>query len=302
MDLLQSKKVLQLRKSYNMFIIHFLLLLLSTVQAHRETKLLLPLYVYPEDGAWDSTYAAIKNNPSVTFQVILNVYNGPGSDKPGDFSKQSQDWISAVSKLHKFPNIETLGYVHLSYTERPSIEIASDITSWASWNAYVDADIHVDGIFFDEVPNQEARAGAGDVEYMANWTYFAREQFRSSCAAHGPARTFRTMYNPGTRIYHDDYFDLADLVVVWEDYAANYTAEVLRNVPKHRSSRAGILLHDFSSADLPAVEVEQLLTSFVRAGLGTTNIVDYGYENLDRTDAPSDTQRVAEILSKLQRL
>lgn len=285
-----------------MHIFNLLLLFLSTVQATRETKILLPLYVYPENGAWDSTYAAIKNNPSVTFQVILNVDNGPGNSTPGYTPGYNDDWISAVSKLHTFPNIETLGYVYLGYTARSRTEITTDITNWAGWNTYTDADIWVDGIFFDEVPNLEAKAGVGDVEFMASFTEVAREQFRCASTGRAQAREFRTMYNPGTRTYHDDYFDLADLVIVWEDYAANYTAEVLRNVPKHRAAKAGILLHDFSEANFPPMDVNILLESFVKAGLGTTNIVDYGYIQLDTIDAPADTERVARLLSGLQYL
>ena len=43
----------------------------------RAISVLLPLYVYPESGAWDPVYSAVSSNPSVEFVVVVNPDSGP---------------------------------------------------------------------------------------------------------------------------------------------------------------------------------------------------------------------------------
>lgn len=273
-------------------------------EQHQEagTKLLLPLYVYPESDLWDNTYRAVAHNPSLTFQVILNVENGPGGPEPGSNS----DWITAVTKLKKFPNVETLGYVYTAYTERPRDEILADISAWAGWNAYADADISLDGILFDQVPNAEApddAAGIAEyVAYMANLTAVARAAF---CGDKAPKRNdgrLQIAFNPGTEVYEDAYFDIADLVIVYDEFASNYTVEEVLtvNVREGREAKSGILLHDFKTACLEADTLRSWLWGFLAKGVGSVNVVDYGYDAVNTTDKPADTESVARILANSQ--
>lgn len=304
-----------------------LLSLLLGPAAVQATNVLLPLYVYPSwQGWWDNVYAAIAANPTATFQVILNPDSGPGaSDGDGNPPEPgyNSDWVAAVARLNAHPNVQTLGYAHTGYGARDDADVDADVAAWAAWNtAYAGPEnISVHGIFFDEVPNWPGRRGRADVRYMAAREAYAREQFNVSAARPSFSSTssssasstsssssspssffFQTIYNVGAQVIHPEYFSLADSVVVYENYASEYASAgdgVLRdNVPAGLAARSSILLHDFvSDDDLPAGDVEAWLQSWVDAGLGGANILDYGYDQANTADALADIGSVARILS-----
>lgn len=297
--------------------------------AAQATSILLPLYVYPSwQGWWDNVYAAIAANPTATFQVILNPENGPGNGAAATPGYNS-DWVAGVARLNGYPNVQTLGYAHTSYGARPAADVDADVAAWAAWNTYAGPEnISVHGIFFDEVPNWTGRKGRADVRYMAAREAHARSQFNVSSswrpdfsstssgwrgrgkknphAANWPpssssSSSFQTIFNVGTQVVHPEYFAQADSVVVYENYASEYASNgdsVLRdNVPTRFAARSSILLHDFVSANLDAGDVEAWLRSWVDAGLGSADIVDYGYDQANTADAPADIGSVARVLS-----
>lgn len=53
---------------------------LSCATSALSISVMLPLYVYPESGAWDPVYKAISTNSGVKFYVIVNPDSGPGGD------------------------------------------------------------------------------------------------------------------------------------------------------------------------------------------------------------------------------
>lgn len=59
--------------------LHWVSAALAYTSVVSSTAVLLPLYVYPDDGAWNSVYKAITANPSVPFYVVVNPDDGPGS-------------------------------------------------------------------------------------------------------------------------------------------------------------------------------------------------------------------------------
>lgn len=298
--------------------------------AARATSILLPLYVYPSwEGWWDNVYAAIAANPTATFQVILNPDNGPGGGNGNAAATPGYniDWVAGVARLNAYPNVQTLGYAHTSYGARDAADVDADVAAWAAWNTYAGPEnIAVHGIFFDEVPNWTGRKGRADVHYMAAREAHARAQFnvsswrpdfssssrwrgRGDKNSHSHSRppapsssfSFQTVFNVGTQVVHPEYFAQADSVVVYENYASAYASDadsVLRNnVPAGLAARSSILLHDFVSASLPAGDVEAWLRSWVDAGLGSADILDYGYDQANTADAPADIGSVASILS-----
>lgn len=166
------------------------------------TGILVPLYVYPIDGQWDTIVNAVEDNPWVTFQMVINPGDGPGSSTPG----YNSDWISSVENLNSYDNVETYGYVHTSYGDATAEEVGDNITIWDSWNAYISSDISIDGIFFDETPED-------DSAYMTTLTEIAHSTLGSDS---------KIIFNPGvsTAVADTEYFDLADYVVVFESPAS----------------------------------------------------------------------------------
>lgn len=167
------------------------------------TGILVPLYVYPSGGQWDAIVSAVEHNPSVTFQVVINPGDGPGSSTPG----YNTDWISSVASLKLHDNVETYGYVHTSYGDATAEEVGGNITIWDSWNNYAGSDISIDGIFFDETPGSSSA-------YMKALTRTAHSTLGSDT---------KIIFNPGVRtaITDTDYFSLADYVVVFESPASD---------------------------------------------------------------------------------
>lgn len=267
--------------------------LLPFLLSTEATKLLLPLYVYPSwQGWWNNIYAAIAANPDLEFQVIVNPSNGPGSSDPG----YNSDYIKGVSELHTYPNVHTFGYVYTSYGSRSKADVNQDTSYWAGWNTYTAANISINGIFFDETPNWIGQNGANDVSYMAEVTEYAHSLFDSEAYA------FELIYNVGQQSNHLEYFDddMADYVVVFENYAAQFNSLVLQNnVPAGLADKSSILLHDFTTNNnpLPDSDVQQWLQEFSNAGIGSAHILNYGYNEAESSDMPAAIGFVASILA-----
>lgn len=275
-----------------MHITRLLSLFLPTVQA---TQLLVPLYLDPSQGvpdgsatAWDTIYTAVANHPTTQFQIILNPQDGPGNSKAG----YNREYITSVAKLNAYPNVHTLGYVHTSYGARTTAAVETDIARWANWNTYTAADISVHGIFFDEVPNH-TRKGNTDVAYMATLQAYAKSQFSQIAS-------FQTFYNVGDLCVHAEYFSsqMADFVCVFEDDAAKFSPAVLSSrLPAGMAPRSCVLLIDYMASGLPDAGVANLLQNMMDWGIGSVNILDYGYDQANTADAPADVGTVAQILS-----
>lgn len=251
---------------------------LSTAVNALSTNILIPLYVYPAPGAWDSIYNAVRNYPSLQFQIVLNPSTGPGSSSSVGYDP---NWINGTSRLNSFHNVQTLGYVHLFNGTETVQDVETNITTWASWASYSEADdIAVRGVFFDEAP-------AADTSYMQVLTEFAYAQL-------GP-RT-KIVFNPGT-VSDTDYFSMADHVIVSEVTAEDYSPSILQtSVLYEYASQASILVHDFVSGGGSRKQLRSWLEGMAGAGIGSVNIVDYGWDASNTDDGPADVGSVADLL------
>lgn len=254
----------------------FSMALPATVEALR-TNILIPLYVYPVPGAWDRLYEAIKKCPSLEFQIVLNPSSGPGSSSVGFDS----NWINATSIINSYHNTRTFGYVHLLGGDEPIQDIEANVTQWASWNSYSHANLSIHGIFFDETPDN-------DTVYMQNLTDFAHAKLGSSS---------QIIFNPGKVVYDDLYFTMADHVIVSEVQASTYTTSVpSQNVAPQYASRASILVYEFASSGGTSSDLKTWLDGMVKTGIGSVNVVDYGWDASTTGDSPADIGTVAELL------
>lgn len=272
-----------------------LLLSSSGITTALNTNLLVPLYVYPSPGAWDHVYRAVRDHPSLQFHIVINPDSGPG---PAASTGYDANWINATATLNAFPNVRTFGYVHLLHGAAPPQDVVANITAWASWSAPRSADpaaaanTSMAGVFFDETP-------AGATAYMQQLADAAHQQL--GAAAH-------LVFNPGVALAGADadaagYFALADHVVVSESRAATYTTAVpTANVPARYAPRASILVSDFAALGSAATRplLQRWLRGMVRAGIGSVNVVDYGWDRANAADAPADIGSVADLLVQAQ--
>lgn len=207
----------------------------------------------------------------------------------------NEDWLSEVPKLNAFPNVHTFGYVPILYGKRTVTQCLQAIANWANWNTYTAANISVNGIFFDSVPNDTGKkAQAKDLALMKLITSAAHVSFDT-------IPSFEVIYNPGTRVENGlvGYFNMADYIIVYEEYASNYTDDdpLSGFIPDGMAAKSMFLLHDFVESQLPEETVGGWLESWAEVGLGSANILNYGYELCNSTDSSASLGEVASILT-----
>ncbi|KAL8852462.1 MAG: hypothetical protein Q9221_002692 [Calogaya cf. arnoldii] len=171
--------------------------------------ILLPLYLYPGEGAsaWSSVLSTISTHSDIRFQIIVNPNSGPGTNSfPTDANH-----ITGISKLNNFTNVKTLGYVLTGYGNRDNAAVNADVDIYASWSDYTDADIHIDGIYFDEVSNDNTQANFDRMETLSKY-------------ARGTNAGASIVFNPGYRA-PVQLFEFCDMMVEFEHPFADYKAE-----------------------------------------------------------------------------
>ncbi|MCJ1243818.1 hypothetical protein MMC30_001015, partial [Trapelia coarctata] len=163
-------------------------------------------------------YDAAKTYPYLTFQAVINLYNGPGDSCP------NIDYASAVNNLHSYPNIQTLGCVHTASrydcgssgtdiysATQPISDVEANIAAWQNWSkCSTTQDLHMDGIFFDEAP-----AVPGNTSYMNTSATFTK-----STLTKGPKTT---LFNACTAV-DSGYWAVADYINILEDTKKAYYA------------------------------------------------------------------------------
>jgi len=216
---------------------------------------LVPIYFYPAGSAWSSLFTQIASNPTLDFSVIINVDNGPG-DPTTD-----PNWITAISKLNAYNNTQLLGYIHTEDATRPISEVTGEINSYASWASYSSADLHVDGIFFDESPGDDTTDA---VNYMTTIATYARTTLPPKNTS--PYVTL----NPGTPV-SDSFYDIADMVVALEDDYSAYSAASIDAVPVNQRSKSAFIIYDFTS---DATQQTTVLDAIINSQISGTYITD----------------------------
>ncbi|TAQ87023.1 hypothetical protein B7494_g4652 [Chlorociboria aeruginascens] len=172
---------------------------------------------------------AISQYPSVQWQIIINPDSGPGATSlPDDTYK------AAIAQLNAYPNVVTLGYVRTNYTNRAYSSVTADIDIYAGWASYIEADIAVDGIFFDEATISTTAAALQYMEDVSNYAY-----------AQVPSSVTYVIFNPGTSATPTEYFDWADTIVEFEDYYSDYADQTTINtIPASYRANSAIITHD----------------------------------------------------------
>lgn len=171
--------------------------------------------------------------------------------------------------------------------------MAVNISYWARWHLY-DKAIALDGIFIDEVPNdQEGNKANDDVYYMTTAVLYARRIW-ASYGLKGPKITL----NPGTGPVHPEYYDLADSVNVFEDFPWAYDETVLvESFPSHQGHRSSFIMHDVSLTGYDDTTVRDWLLAWTQSGLGSLLIINQGYDTYSEDDSgPATLANIAALL------
>ncbi|KAL8813891.1 MAG: hypothetical protein Q9223_006845 [Gallowayella weberi] len=210
---------------------HSPLALLFTISFTCALDVLLPLYLYPGEGAsaWSDVFSTISSHPNVSFEVVVNPNSGPGTTSfPTD-----PNIIAGVSKLNSFSNVHTIGYVLTGWGKRDNTTVDAEVSVYASWAGYQDADIHIGGIFFDEV----------GIDIQNDPDIIEKYQARSEHARSAIPSAHIT-FNPGYRA-PEQLFAFCDTMVEFEHPLADYEAEgILAQIPAGLEGKSALLIID----------------------------------------------------------
>lgn len=197
-------------------------------------SVILPLYIYPLEQAWEPLIRAANAHTNVHFLVIVNPGNGPGPDSMPDAS-----YRAVLRKLNSISNIQPVGYVHCTYGQRALGEIQKDVDIYRQWNS----EFRLDGIFVDEVPSDPDL-----VPYMASLANHVHSTWRSGLDRHGVV-----IYNPGV-VIDRAFFSDAEYIVTFEQSQDHWkTLQVAGqdtpHLPSDLYSKALAIMHTCVTAD-----------------------------------------------------
>ncbi|KZV91558.1 hypothetical protein EXIGLDRAFT_769800 [Exidia glandulosa HHB12029] len=215
----------------------------------RALQVLFPLYIYPSDCgvsrdlcAWKPLYETLEANPGVQFTLVINPNSGPG-----DAAVPDSNYIAAVATVNALANVKTVGYVRSTWGARPVGEYQAEITTYANWATYPDANIAVHGIFVDEANNT-----ASTLQYYTDFSNYAHSAF--------PSDDTLVVQNPGTPL-DQSWFDAMpnDVFVTFEGFYANmfddwtaYTDSRFADTPHQRQAS---IIHSFTGSTTDLVTV-----------------------------------------------
>ncbi|CAK7212309.1 hypothetical protein SBRCBS47491_001419 [Sporothrix bragantina] len=288
--------------------------------------LLVPLYEYPTGTTatadWQALIDAIDAHPQLPFYVIVNDGNGPPySPNP---PSSMPDWAQWIDLINARSNAKTIGYIYTSASARDYATLTSAVDQYAAWtttagftnnaSAY---DIHIDGIFFDEIDTQPSK-----LSNNVALTTYAKTAF---AGRGGPV-----VLNPGTLVQagSESLFDLADSILQIETcYAKSSEATDPGNVLRcpaggytpfttatpatlgtnaTRSAKSSIVVHDFYEQWSPfeaasAASLQAGIDAVVNQGVHSFYFTTYGYTT-NFTSAPASITDVAAYAAQIQNL
>ena len=154
--------------------------------APTKTTVIVPLYIYPlTRTTWDPLYTAqvipgrpgplyrsrtqyadtamfrVAAYPNLDFLVIVNPNSGPSNSPIPD-----ANYTREIPRLNAQPNVRTIGYVRTNYCMRSYEEASQDVATYGGWWKHHNDGVYVEGIFFDETPDQVSEAAAAYLDKL----------------------------------------------------------------------------------------------------------------------------------------
>lgn len=251
---------------------------------------LVPLYGYPlvssGSGATRTTapnpaWTTVASNAALVPTIaVINPSNGPVACTTPPSANLSA-FQQGIAQLHQ-AGVTVLGYVHTSYGQRDPALVQQDVQTYAQCYG-------VDGVFFDEVPNQASLA-----PYYATAAAVVRQDI-----APASGKSALVAINPGTYPALS-IAETADITVMHESADMN-----LPPVPATLSSYSPnkFAYLSLGISNLPQTQAATL-TSLFHQGIGYAYLTDQGsgtdpWANLS-TDYSSLVQSIQTLNQTLQ--
>ena len=236
----------------------------TTVALKRTTPMgvLVPLYGYPlvssGSGATRTTapnpaWTTVASNAALVPTIaVINPSNGPVACTTPPSANLSA-FQQGIAQLHQ-AGVTVLGYVHTSYGQRDPALVQQDVQTYAQCYG-------VDGVFFDEVPNQASLA-----PYYATAAAVVRQDIASASG-----KSALVAINPGTYPALS-IADTADITVMHESADMN-----LPPVPAALSSYSPnkFAYLSLGISNLPQTQAATV-TSLFHQGIGYAYVTDQG--------------------------
>jgi hypothetical protein len=142
-------------------------------------SVILPLYIYPGEGAWTPVYTAyiqhrsssngrVDKYPDLQFLIVINPGDGPGNQTLLDPNYERE-----LPILNSKKNVRTIGYVRTTWATRNINDVFRDVSVYSSWADNKTEDYKMHGIFYDEAPTVYTDAA---LTFMKNADDFVRKQ------------------------------------------------------------------------------------------------------------------------------
>ncbi|KAH7159651.1 Spherulation-specific family 4 [Dactylonectria estremocensis] len=240
--------------------------------------ILVPLYIYPLQEAWEPLFDLARALPNVSFVTVINPCNGPGPDALPDAS-----YCEVLQRLNAIPNVHSLGYVHCTYGTRSVDAIRADIDIYLGWNDT----FQIDGIFFDETPSDPSSG----LEFMNTVSNHTRSTWQRSLDRPG-----RVCLNPGV-VVDRAFFDAADWVVVFEQSQEHWQTfdiqQAMQVVPFDLRKKCVAIVHSLEDNDVDAADLTTEICAHGFGGIHLTEELGGGY-----TKWPAMWATVAQVVAK----
>ncbi|CAI6332592.1 unnamed protein product [Periconia digitata] len=207
------------------------------------SKVLLPLYIYPDPGKWDPLFKAIEYYPSLDFIIIVNPNSGPGSDPWWP----NADYVREIPKLNAFPNVLTIGYVATTYCKRNIEHVLQDIEKYAAWASDERfPGLGVSGIFFDETPNLHTQDVKSYLDAVSTKVKETQGILDKRLVIHNPGTTVqRALAEPGPDV-------TTSAEVAYRDFMSKEFQDWLALSPYGRE-QTSYMIHSIGDEDLEKV-------------------------------------------------
>lgn len=158
-------------------------------------SIIVPLYIYPEPSAWNPLFALLNDFPNQPITLIINPNSGPFHPN------LPKRYFPAIRQLRQFRQVTLLGYIASKWLAKSADEVVKEIQAYAAW----DADVGMDGIFFDE--------STYSADGIPTYTQYSECVHAQKWPHH---ENGLVVLNPGC-IPHAGYYAISDIIVVLEN-------------------------------------------------------------------------------------
>lgn len=125
--------------------------------------ILFPFYIYPTKKVscdqWTTLISTLNAHPTLPFTIIVNPNNGPDGTLPDAEHQKCLPTLRQTSNSL----VKLIGYVSTNFTARAAADVDVDVATYANWPV----SYRPDGIFFDEVSDDDAHANTYN-SYITN--------------------------------------------------------------------------------------------------------------------------------------